>query len=114
MSQSAVQLSRKLVLEEAARVSDGAGGFSETWSAIGTLWADVAAGSGREKPIDLLTISQVPYKIIVRGAPDGAPSRPKSDQRFREGLRVFRILAVADYDNRGQYLMCHCREEISS
>jgi head-tail adaptor len=40
-------LSRRLVLEAPDRVPDGAGGFSETWVALGHVWAEIArAGRG--------------------------------------------------------------------
>lgn len=105
-------LNRKLVLEEAQQVPDGAGGFSTTWSALGALWAEFKSGSGRETARDFLTLSVVPLKITVRAAPSGAPSRPRPDQRFREGTRIFRILAVSERDPAGRYLICHAREEV--
>ncbi len=107
-----IALNRKLVLEEAARAADGAGGFTEVWTAIGTLWANVKAGSGRERFGEAVTVSTVPYRIVVRGAAEGTPSRPRPDQRFREGARVFRILAVAEYDQDARYLTCFAREEV--
>lgn len=110
---SAVHLNRKLVLEDAQRVADGAGGFVEAWLPVGELWAHVKAGSGRERFGSGITRSQVPYRIVVRGAPYGAPSRPKPEQRFREGARVFRILGVAEYDRAARYLTCFATEEVA-
>jgi len=107
-----VHLNRKLVLEDPVRVVDGAGGHTETWTVLGTLWASVKAGAGREYASQFVTLSKVTYRIIVRAAPDGTPERPKPDQRFVEGARVFRILAVSEHDSRGHYLMCHAREEV--
>ena len=109
---SAPRLNRKLVLEEAQRVPDGAGGWTLNWMALGTLWAAVDAGSGRERAGEFLTVSSVNYRITVRGAPQGAPSRPKPEQRFREGTRVFRITAVTEDDPGGQYLTCFAQEEV--
>ncbi|MBM9595210.1 head-tail adaptor protein [Roseitranquillus sediminis] len=110
-----VMLNRKLVLEEPQKVSDGAGGFTEIWMSLGVLWADVRAGTGSERAAaGVLTVSTVPYRITVRGAPHGAPSRPKPDQRFREGSRIFRILAVTERDPKGTYLECFAREEVSA
>jgi len=109
-----VRLNRKLELQEALQIADGAGGFSKTWSPVGTLWAKMEPGSGSESADQLLTLSSVPYRITVRGAPDGAPSRPKPDQRFVEGSRVFRILAVTERDQEGRYLMCFTKEEVAS
>ncbi|MCK0101660.1 head-tail adaptor protein [Pseudohalocynthiibacter sp. F2068] len=110
----AVRLNRKLELQEALQIADGAGGFTKTWSSLGTLWAELEPGSGSESADQLLTLSSVPYRITVRGAPDGAPSRPKPDQRFIEGSRVFRILAVTERDLDGRYLICFTREEVAS
>lgn len=108
-----VHLNRRLVLETPERALDGAGGHSETWVQQGVLWAEVKAGTGRESAAQFVTISTVPYKIIVRAAPEGSPSRPKPEQRFREGNRVFRILAVSEYDPKAHYLTCHAREEVA-
>lgn len=108
------RLDRRLTLEEAQQVSDGAGGFVETWVALGDLWAEIRPGTGRERAADFVTVSRVPYRITVRAAPDGAPSRPKPDQRFREGARLFRILAVSDRVDRGRYLTCFAEEEVAA
>ncbi|OWU85309.1 tail protein [Oceanicola sp. 22II-s10i] len=104
-------LNRELVLEAPVRVADGAGGFSESWAALGTLWAEVSARTGRERDAGGVAVAQTGYRIVVRGAPVGAPSRPMPDQRFREGARVFRIEAVAERDGGGRYLTCFAREE---
>jgi head-tail adaptor len=109
-----VQLNRRLVLEAPVRVLDGAGGHIETWTALGTLWASVSARTGRESASEFLTLSTVAYRIVVRAAPDGAVSRPKPEQRFREGNRVYRILSVAEFDPGAHYLICYAREEVSA
>jgi len=108
----APRLNRKLVLEAAQRIPDGSGGQNLTWVALGTLWARIEAGAGRERAGEFVTLSSVPYRIVVRAAPEGAPSRPRPEQRFREGQRVFRITAVADEDAEGHYLTCFTQEEV--
>lgn len=107
-------LNRRLVLEAPQRAADGAGGFSQSWVALGTLWAEVKPGSGREIAGQGGALSRVPYRITVRGAPAGAASRPKAEQRFREGERLFHILAVAERDGRGHYLTCFAEEELGA
>jgi head-tail adaptor len=109
---SVPQLNRKMVLEAPLRVPDGAGGFVESWGALGVIWAAVRAGTGREAEAAGLSISTVPYKITVRAAPEGAASRPVAGQRMRSGGRVFRLLAVTEADARAQYLTCIAREEV--
>ncbi|WP_416930191.1 head-tail adaptor protein [Tropicimonas sp.] len=108
---SSPELTRRLVLEALERTPDGAGGYVDAWAALGSVWAQVTAGSGRESAADALPVSSVPYRVIVRSAPAGSPRRPRPDQRFREGSRCFHILAVADADAHGRYLTCFAREE---
>ncbi|GFE66708.1 head-tail adaptor protein [Litoreibacter roseus] len=109
----AISLTRRLVLEDAMRVSDGAGGFTETWNAVGELWAEITPGSGRERFGQEVTVSQVPYRIVVRGAPVGAPSRPRAEQRLRDETRIFRIIGVTEYDRDARYLTCFAIEEVA-
>ena len=107
----AYRLNRKLVLEMPARVPDGAGGYTESWMPLGLVWADVTARTGREAAGVAAPISRVAYKIIVRACPPGSDARPYPNQRFREGTRLYRILAVAEDDADCRYLMCTAQEE---
>lgn len=111
---SAPRLTRRLVLERAVRVPDGAGGFSTIWTTLGTVWAEVKAGTGRETGAEFLTRATVPYRVTLRAAATGAVRRPVAGQRFRSGTRSLRILAVAEADAAGLYLTCHCQEEVAS
>ena len=108
-----VTLNRKLALEAPDRVADGAGGFTETWVERGTLWAEVIARAGREAMSGSVVLSNTAYRITVRAAPFGAPSRPAPEQRFRDGTRVFRIESVAERDPTGRFLTCYCEEEVA-
>lgn len=109
---NAPHLNRALVLEGVVRAPDGAGGFTEVWTALGTLWAEVLPGSGSDSLGEERMLSAVPYRITVRGAPTGSTSRPKAGQRFREGTRLFLIQAVTERDPQGRYLTCFAREEV--
>lgn len=107
----AVNLNRLLVLEQLVRTADGAGGFAKTWSPVGSLWAEILPGAGRDAGGEEVTLASVPYRITVRGATQGSPRRPLPEQRLREGSRVFNILAVTERDPQGHYLVCFAREE---
>ena len=107
-----VQLNRPLVLEAQVRTSDGAGGFAEAWATIGSLWAEVAPGSGRDVAGVEVTFASVPLRITVRGAKVGSAARPLAGQRFRDGSRLFPILAVRERDADGLYLVCFAHEEV--
>jgi SPP1 family predicted phage head-tail adaptor len=108
------RLTRALQLEAAERVPDGAGGFVESWVALGTLWAEIRPGAGDERAQDGATLSRVTWRIVVRAAPDGAPSRPEAGQRFRAGARLWRIVAVSESDATGAYLTCFATEEVAA
>jgi head-tail adaptor len=107
----APRLNRRLVLEQSTRSPDGAGGFTSGWTALGTLWATVDAGTPRVSAQPAGGEARLPLRITVRGAPVGAPSRPKVGQRFRDGGRIYPISAVALSDTAGCYLLCLAHEE---
>lgn len=111
---SAPILNRKLVLEDAYRVPDGAGGYDTAWQVLGTLWAEVRPGTGRSAGENGLPLSRVPLKITVRAAPQGAPSRPHAGQRFRDGTRIYAVRAVTEADAAGRYLICQAEEETAA
>lgn len=105
-------LNRPLVLEEAVTTSDGAGGYTTAWQALGTLWAELRPGSGSEQRGTIAPEGRMAFRIYLRAAPQASPQRPRPDQRLREGARVFTILAVSEADTQGAFLLCHAREEV--
>ncbi|WP_370228331.1 head-tail adaptor protein [Cognatishimia sp.] len=107
-------LNRVLALEAPEQVADGAGGFSETWTVLGTLWAEVKPRTGRDREREAVGAARVDYRITVRALPVGEAARPMPGQRFRDGVRLFRIVAVADQDAAGRYLTCFAREEVAA
>ena len=106
------RLNRRLTLESPGRVSDGAGGFEETWTPLGVIWAEVRARAGRQAQSAGVAVSRVPYTVTVRAAPVGHPERPMPEQRFRDGARLFHIASVAERDPEGRYLLCVAEEEV--
>lgn len=106
-----MRLNRQLLLEAPQRAPDGAGGFSEVWTALGTVWAEIRPRTGRESAGVAMPLSRVGYRIILRAAPVGSDARPKPEQRFREGARVFRILSVTEFDRDARFLVCEAQEE---
>lgn len=107
-------LNRPLVLEGQIGTPDGAGGFDDAWTPLGTIWAELKAASGRETISGSATVARTTYRITVRAAPYSSPSRPRAGQRFRDGERVFSINAVLEVDPEGRFLRCMADEEIVS
>ncbi len=106
-------LDRKLVLEHAVRIPDGAGGYNLGWEILGTLWAQFAAYRGRERAGNAGPVSVGGFSITVRSAPVGSAARPVAGQRFRDGARIFAIRAVSEADREGLYLTCRADEEVA-
>ncbi|WP_407496084.1 head-tail adaptor protein [Pseudooceanicola sp. MF1-13] len=108
------RLNRLLTLEQRDRTPNNSGGYSEAWMSLGDLWAEVQMRSGRGTDYGDLATGRVSYRIIVRGAPVGDPSRPAAGQRFREGNRLYGIEAVSERDAQGRYLVCFASEEVAA
>ena len=111
---TAHQLSRRLTLEAPVQMPDGAGGHTLSWTELGHHWADIRASRGRETAVPGGRAGQLALKIVVRATPQGAPSRPRPEQRFREGARLFEIATVAEMPGRPDLLVCYATEETGS
>lgn len=103
------RLDRRLSLEDPMRIPDGAGGYIADWAPLGQLWARVTPQSGRETG----DISAMRYRITVRASPHGSLARPRPDQRFREGARIYKIETVAPSADDPRYLICLAYEEVA-
>ena len=97
------RLDRRLVLEEAERSPDGAGGWTVQWSAVATLWAGVEFLRGGEGLSAEAMTAAATHRVILRRRSDVTPA-----MRFSEGARVLDILAVEQEGRR--WTRCLCRE----
>jgi head-tail adaptor len=106
-------LNRRLVLEAPVSAPDGMGGTVPGWAVLGVIWGDIRPRSGRERTEDGVPLAQVPVRVTVRASAPGSEARPQAGQRFREGDRIFRILAVSEDAPRGRHLICDATEEVA-
>ena len=107
-----VLLNWLLILEERQRVSDGVGGFLETWVQLGQLWGEIQTRSVQATEVSAGTTSLERHRILVRGAAEGDPRRPAAGQRFRNGSKAYSIDSVSENDASASYLLCWTREEV--
>lgn len=107
---SAPRMLHPLMLESPERVADGMGGYRMVWHSLGIVHARMRAGVGSERAGEVGAESVVRWRITLRAAREGDPRRPRPEQRFRMGSRVFRIDAVAEADAAGLWLDCLARE----
>lgn len=104
---------RAVVLERAQPAPDGAGGYATVWGAVCTHWAEFRLGPGRARQgAEGVPLGAVDWRLYLRALPEGHPCRPVPGMRFRDGLRIFPVLAVAEADARGAWTVCFTREEV--
>ena len=106
-------LSRKLVLEARVRGSDGAGGFDGGWAPLGTHWGEVRQGSARLERGEEMSRARAAYRIKLRAVSPNSPAYPQAGQRFREGVRIYKIRSVS-MDTDARFLICFVDEEVAS
>ena len=88
-------LNRRLVLEQPVETADGAGGVTRTYQTVTTLWAQVVPlRAGADVSADSLA-ANVTHRIIIR-----APRALTTLHLFRDGARVFRIVAYRETADR--------------
>lgn len=106
------KLNRQLTLEAPQDIADGSGGFDRLWLPIGQHWAEVTPRTGRESTRGVAPTGHVSVHIKVRGAAIGHQARPRPEQRFRDGTRIYHIQSVTEADANGHYLLCTAEEEV--
>ena len=99
-------LNRKFTLEALAASPDGAGGQSEAWTPLGEHFVALSASAGRERDSGGRPSARVTHRCWLRYHDYDDPARPRPDQRFREGSRIYAIRAIAEADDLRRYLVC--------
>jgi SPP1 family predicted phage head-tail adaptor len=88
-------LDRRLVLEAPVETPDGAGGVTRTYQAVTTVWAQVMpVRAVADVSADSLA-ADVTHRIVVR-----APRTVTTSHRFRDGARIFRVVAYRESTDR--------------
>jgi SPP1 family predicted phage head-tail adaptor len=101
-------LRRRLTLEQLTRAPDGAGGVTDDWLTIATLWAAIHPRHGAENFDGGRTEGRITHDIWIRPL-----ALIKSDHRLRLNTRLFNIRAVLRPDeviNRWR-LICEERDQ---
>ena len=84
-------LNQRAALQALTLVSDGGGGFSESWTTFATVWIALAPLTGSDVFGPDRNESQVCYRITLRRRDDVS-----AGQRVIVGTRSFTIIAVLD------------------
>jgi head-tail adaptor len=92
---AAGDLDRRLVLEAPVEADDGAGGVTRGYGTVTTLWAKVRAVRARADVAADSLAALVTHSIVVR-----APRALTTLHRFRDGARIFRVVAFRETPDR--------------
>ena len=88
-------LKRRLVLETSVETGDGAGGVVRTYEAGDTMWAQVTPVSASSDVAADSLGAALRFRIVIR-----ARSDISTRHRFREGARIYRIIALRESADR--------------
>ncbi|MBV9558134.1 MAG: phage head closure protein, partial [Pseudolabrys sp.] len=93
-SLQAGDLDRRLVLEAPAEADDGAGGVTRGYAAVATVWAQLAPLAAHAETIAGSLGAVVTHRIVIRAGRDVT-----TFHRFRDGTRIFRVVATRERDS---------------
>jgi SPP1 family predicted phage head-tail adaptor len=91
------RLNRRLVLEAPVEAADGAGGVTRSHAAVAALWAQVTPVAARGAIEASALGATVTHRIRIRRRSDLTLRH-----RLRDGVRVFRIVAM--HESAGRFL----------
>jgi len=88
-------LNRRLVLEAPDETGDGAGGVTRSYITAATMWAHIAPLSARADVTAESLGAVLNHRIVIRRR-----AGLDAHHRFRDGARVYRIIAIRETVDR--------------
>lgn len=101
------RLRRALDLEQHVRTPDGAGGFSESWTKLATVFAELRPIVAASTVSADQEVESVTHRVRLR-----MRAGVSAGMRLREEARIYEIVTVHDPDETGRYLECRARERL--
>jgi SPP1 family predicted phage head-tail adaptor len=101
----ATTLRHRIDIKGKEEVSNGAGGFVETWVVLATVWASVDPIKASQHYRYNSTNVDATHHIVVRGG-----TQITEDQVIVFDSREFEVLAIEDIQERGVYLFITAKE----
>ncbi len=101
------QLRHYITIQEKTQVKDSMGSLTTTWSNLVSTWAGINTLKSTEKEEYSKLEEETIYQIKIRYY-DGLDS----SMRISFGSRVFKILGIANFQERNIFLEMTCKEQI--
>lgn len=93
----------KIRIEAQSLTADGAGGYTNTWTEVDTVFGDLTPMEGREGLDAEALIGKSPVEVIVRYSAN--LEAVDSDNRLVIGSNTYNVHSVHDLDNEKHFLM---------
>lgn len=95
------RLDQRITLQRKARASDGMGGYTETWSDLETVWAEVRPLGSREVWDAMRVSAETRFRARIRwkGDANGAPYYTSADRVTWKG-RTYGVERVVETGRR--------------
>lgn len=95
----ASSLNRKIDIQSVSQTTDGAGGYTEAWATVASVWASIEPASGGEKWVAMQTETHTTHIIMCR-----YQSVITTAKRILYGTRVFDIVEVINVEENNTLL----------
>lgn len=93
------KLRHRIEIQSVTQTPDGAGGYTEAWATVATVWASIEPANGRERWIAMQTETHVSHVIMCR-----YQSAITTAKRILFGSRTFDIVEVLNIEERNAVL----------
>lgn len=107
------KLTVKMTLQNPTRSPDGGGGYTTTWTDLGTHWAHLTYRTGRTASGETSPVARQPVEITLRATPPDHPMHPKPGQALVHGARRYIVSAVSPNGPTPLYLTCLAELEVT-
>lgn len=95
------RMDRRITIERKTRVSDGMGGYTESWGELATVWAEIRPLGAREVWDAMRVSAETRFRVRIRwrGDSNGAPYYTSADRVIWQG-RTYGIEQVVEIGRR--------------
>jgi SPP1 family predicted phage head-tail adaptor len=104
----AARLKHRVVIQQRVLSADGAGGSTESWSSVATVWAELRARSGSERSFAGKLETRATHALTMRYR-----SGITSDMRVSYGGRQFNIRRIDNVNEAGVLLELQLEEGVA-
>lgn len=106
MTIQAGRLRTRVDIQQTIRTPDRAGGFTQNWSTLTTVWAEILPLSGKEVFEQMKSQSNISHKVTIRYR-----AGVTGVMRLKVGGTLYLIRAILNPRNMNESLELYCEEK---